>query len=59
MAKKQVAQPLTHGALVSLPGGRVGEWKCEPVEPFKVGGDGFLPLWNQGGNNHSSWHQQH
>ena len=32
MAKKQVAQPLTHGALVSLPGGRVGEWVSEAEE---------------------------
>ena len=32
MAKKQVAQPLTHGTLVSLPGGRVGEWVSEAEE---------------------------
>ena len=32
MAQKQVAQPLTHGALVSLPGGRVGEWVSEAEE---------------------------
>lgn len=32
MAKKQVAQPLTHGTLVSLPGGRVGEWISEAEE---------------------------
>ena len=32
MAKEQVAQPLTHGALLSLPGGRVGEWVSDAEE---------------------------
>ena len=32
MAKKQIAQPLTHGALVNLKGGRVAEWVSQAEE---------------------------
>lgn len=32
MAKKQIEQPLTHGTLVTLPGGRVGEWISQAEE---------------------------